>query len=176
MKTWVKVIIALAVVILVIIGLFNHCSKGSIYGNPVERAEQIYQEDKEYLYEIIDFVNGSGVTEIYTDEKDEKYYRRIHNSYVDIEGSANLTEFQEDKIFKISEFMNKKMIDAIQKYHDKNGYPIISFTIRHGSNSIAILKYCPHNPDIQEIKNANYCNGWYIDESWIVLDYQDEDY
>ena len=179
MKTWLKIVIALVIVLMVIIVviiLLSHCMKGYVYGDPVERTEKIYSMDKEYLYIIIDFVNKFEVTEIYTDKKDEKYYNRIGNGYVDIKGSSDLTSEQEDKISEIVKFMRDNMIDAIHKYQDKNGYEIVSFTVRHGWYSVAVLEYCPHNPDIKERKEANYCNGWYIDDSWIILDYQDEDY
>ena len=148
-------------------------SCGGTNEDPATFAENIYKDNKDYLYEIIDFFDTTNIIHISTYNQDESLYKRVKDCYVYTESDEEISKDQEDKIADIAAFMTKNKIEGILQ-HNNGEIDYFSFTVRLGSFSIAILTYCPQNQKIKEIKEAYHSNAWYIDDSWYVVDRQDE--
>ena len=137
---------------------------GEFYGSVFiakSSSEMVFCEN------TINKVNNGFLIEKYNDnfiEVKGKYYA----SFVD---TGNF----DDNIKTLSHiirFMKENKISEIYNFSEEK---VIHFVVSGWFFSVC-LAYAPNNPDINKIRRQHYCNAYYIDKSWLLIDYHDEDY
>ncbi len=172
MKVTTKLLIVLMA--LSIASILLIIDSGVFDGNLAVRTETVYKENKDYFNEIVDFFNSSDVVAIVAPNIMSSFtlYKEIDDYKIYTKSDIELTSLQDDETSKIVEFMIKNEIDIINNKES----PFVAFVVIESIDSSAVLRYYPSKPDIQEVKEAAQCNGWFIDEHWLVLDCEDSHY